>query len=184
MTSLAVSYQVAGEAYRSQAVGTAGPLQLVLMLYDRALAAIARSEWALNNREPGSIELAHKELTRAQDIVTELMLSLDHDKGGEISSSLNAIYEFCLERLTQAKPGQGCHRPSLCCQEPHRSAGGVGPHRGGNGRVAIGLEAVSELFEGIEESLEAGNWDALSSARPTEPDVMPEDELELVPAHR
>ena len=102
MTSLAVSYQVAGEAYQSQAVGTAGPLQLVLMLYDRALAAIARSEWALKNRESGSIELAHKELTRAQDIVTELMLSLDHDKGGEISTSLNAIYEFCLARLTDA----------------------------------------------------------------------------------
>lgn len=102
MTSLAVSYQVAGDAYQSQAVGTAGPLQLVLMLYDRALAAVARSEWALKNAELGSIELAHKELTRAQDIVTELMLSLDHDSGGEISASLNAIYEFCLERLTQA----------------------------------------------------------------------------------
>jgi flagellar protein FliS len=72
------------------------------MLYDRALAAIARSEWALKNVELGSIELAHQELTRAQDIVTELMLSLDHDKGGEISASLNAIYEFCLERLTHA----------------------------------------------------------------------------------
>jgi flagellar protein FliS len=102
MTSLAVSYQVAGDAYQSQAVGTAGPLQLVLMLYDRALAAIARSEWALKNRELGAIELAHRELTRAQDIVTELMLSLDHDKGGEISTSLNAIYQFCLERLTDA----------------------------------------------------------------------------------
>jgi flagellar protein FliS len=102
MTSLAVSYQVAGDAYQSQAVGTAGPLQLVLMLYDRALAAIARSEWALRHKECDSIELAHKELTRAQDIVTELMLSLDHDKGGEISSSLNAIYEFCLDRLTHA----------------------------------------------------------------------------------
>jgi flagellar protein FliS len=102
MTSLAVSYQVAGDAYQSQAVGTAGPLQLVLVLYDRALAAIARSEWALRHKESDSIELAHKELTRAQDIVTELMLSLDHDKGGEISSSLNAIYEFCLDRLTHA----------------------------------------------------------------------------------
>ncbi len=102
MTSLAVSYQAAGDAYQSQAVGTAGPLQLVLMLYDRALAAIARSEWALKNKELGSIELAHKELTRAQDIVTELMLSLDHDQGGEISSSLNAIYQFCLDQLTQA----------------------------------------------------------------------------------
>jgi flagellar protein FliS len=102
MTSLAVSYQVAGDAYQTQAVGTAGPLQLVLMLYDRALAAIARSEWALKNSENGSIEIAHQELTRAQDIVTELMLSLDHDKGGEISTSLNAIYEFCLDRLTHA----------------------------------------------------------------------------------
>ena len=72
------------------------------MLYDRALAAIARSEWALKNKELGSIELAHKELTRAQDIVTELMLSLDHDNGGEISTSLNAIYQFCLDRLTEA----------------------------------------------------------------------------------
>ena len=102
MTSLAVTYQVAGDAYQSQAVGTAGPLQLVLMLYDRALAAIARSEWALRNTELGSLELAHKELTRAQDIVTELMLSLDHDQGGEISGSLNAIYAFCLEKLTDA----------------------------------------------------------------------------------
>lgn len=102
MTSLAVSYQTAGNAYQSQAVGTAGPLQLVLMLYDRALAAIARSEWALKHQERGSIELAHQELTRAQDIVTELMLSLDHDQGGEISSSLNAIYQFCLDQLTAA----------------------------------------------------------------------------------
>ena len=102
MTSLAVSYQVAGDAYQGQAVGTAGPLQLVPMLYDRALAAIAQSEWALRHKERDSIELAHKELARAQDIVAELMLSLDRDKGGEISSSLNAIYEFCLDRLTHA----------------------------------------------------------------------------------
>lgn len=102
MSSLAVSYQVAGDAYQSQAVGTAGPLQLVLMLYDRALAAIARSEYALKSREFGSIEVAHHELTRAQDIVTELMLSLDHDNGGEISRSLDAIYQFCLDRLTEA----------------------------------------------------------------------------------
>ena len=102
MTSLAVTYQAAGDAYQSQAVGTAGPLQLVLMLYDRALAAIARSEWALKNRELGSIELAHKELTRAQDIVTELMLSLDHERGGAISRNLAAIYEWCLATLTKA----------------------------------------------------------------------------------
>ena len=55
----------------------------------------------------------------------------------------------------------------------------MGAHRCRNGGVAIGLEAVSELFDGIEQSLEAGDWDALISAHAAEPDVMPEDEQEL-----
>ncbi len=55
----------------------------------------------------------------------------------------------------------------------------MGSHRSGDGRVAIGLEAVSELFDGIEQSLEAGDWDALGHNQLAEPDVMPEDEQEL-----
>ena len=79
-------------------------------------------------------------------------------------------------RLCRSRTSQWYGRVHL---EPHRSAGGVGPYRGGNGGVVIGLEAVSELFNGIEESLEAGDWDALIGTQPTEPDVMPEDEMEL-----
>jgi hypothetical protein len=56
----------------------------------------------------------------------------------------------------------------------------MGPHRSRVGGVAvIGLQAVSELFAGIEESLAAGDWDALSNTTPAEPEVTPADEQEL-----
>ena len=35
------------------------------------------------------------------------------------------------------------------------------------------------MFKGIEESLEAGDWDALDNSRAVEPNVMPEEEAEL-----
>ena len=37
------------------------------------------------------LEAAHIELLRAQDIVTELQLTLDHERGGVIASSLSAM---------------------------------------------------------------------------------------------
>ena len=95
-------YQSASTAYQNQAVGTANPAQLVLMLYDRALAAIARAEHLMIAPEADAIEVIHAELTRAQEIVTELSLSLDHDLGGDIARNLEAIYDFCLARLAEA----------------------------------------------------------------------------------
>jgi len=95
-------YQTAGTAYQAQAVETAGPVQLVIMLYDGAIAAIARSEHALAGSESGKFEVVNRELTRAQDIVTELWLSLDHERGGDIARNLAAIYQHCLAQLTRA----------------------------------------------------------------------------------
>lgn len=96
------AYQYAGNAYQTQAVETAGPIQLVVMLYDGAIAAIAKAKSALANDDPESLELSHRELTRAQDILVELQLSLDHELGGSIAAALDGIYGFCLERLTTA----------------------------------------------------------------------------------
>lgn len=89
--------------YQSQAVETAGPAQLVLMLYDGALAALTRAEQALCSDAPaGSAEAANRELQRAQDIVTEFTLTLDHERGGQIAANLAALYDFCLDRLITA----------------------------------------------------------------------------------
>lgn len=95
-------YETAGTAYRAQAVETAGPVQLVIMLYDGAIAAIARSEHAMAGSERDKFEVVNRELTRAQDIVTELWLSLDHELGGQIADNLAAIYQHCLATLTRA----------------------------------------------------------------------------------
>jgi flagellar protein FliS len=89
-------------AYLTGSVQTASPAQLVLALYDRALVALDRAATALAARSVDAIEPAHRELVRAQSIVIELRASLDHEHGGQIASSLDALYGFCLERLIRA----------------------------------------------------------------------------------
>jgi flagellar protein FliS len=86
--------------YQSGAVETAGPAQLVLMLYDGALAAVARA--GADTAATARPELVNRELLRAQDIITELYVTLDRERGGEIAANLASLYEFCLDRLVQA----------------------------------------------------------------------------------
>ena len=89
--------------YQAQAVETAGPAQLVLMLYDGALAALTRAEQSLGPDAPtGAAEVANRELLRTQDIVTELRVTLDTERGGTIAVSLASLYDFCLEQLVGA----------------------------------------------------------------------------------
>lgn len=88
--------------YRTQAVTTASPAQLVAMLYQGALTAVAVAEQAMSGEGPDDPELVHRELVRAQQIVVELTTSLDHEQGGEIAANLAALYDFCWDRLVQA----------------------------------------------------------------------------------
>ena len=88
-----------GRHYQTQAVETASPAQLVLMLYDRALKSLMQVQQATL---PGDLEFVNRELQRAQDIVTELRLALDFEQGGAIAQQLSALYGFCLDRLVTA----------------------------------------------------------------------------------
>jgi flagellar secretion chaperone FliS len=86
--------------YRTQAASTASPAQLVLMLYDGALAQVSRAEVALTDRpDPGA---ANDALTRAQAIVTHLHVTLDRERGGEVAANLAGLYTYCNERLVAA----------------------------------------------------------------------------------
>lgn len=88
--------------YQTQAVTTAGPAQLVLMLFDRTLVAIARATQAAEPNGTPSLEIVNTELQRAQDILTELQVALDREQGGEIAANLDALYDFCIDRLVTA----------------------------------------------------------------------------------
>lgn len=88
-------------AYTQQAASTASPAQLVLMLYDGALTRIEQASQALA-AEPLDGEAAHTALTKAQAIVHELTVTLDHERGGVVAANLRDLYAFCMQRLLDA----------------------------------------------------------------------------------
>ena len=96
---------ITAQAYVTDSIATAGPAQLVLALYDGALGAIerARTLLVLGAHEGRSdIEAIHAQLLKAQRIVTELKVTLDPERGGEIAINLDALYGFCLRMLVDA----------------------------------------------------------------------------------
>lgn len=86
-------------AYKSTQIKTASREQILLMLYDGAIKFMKQAKKALENNQN---ELAHEKLLKSQDIVTELMASLDMDVGGEIADQLYSLYDFTLHNLVQA----------------------------------------------------------------------------------
>lgn len=89
----------AASAYRRQAVETAKPIDLVVMLYDGILQSLDRAKEAIEAR---NLEEQNHHLLRAQRILSELSAGIDLDKGGEIGSNLMSIYAFCMARLIEA----------------------------------------------------------------------------------
>ena len=85
--------------YQQAAASTAGPAQLVLMLYDGALV---RLEVARDAIEDGRKAAAHEALVRVQAIVDELAVSLDLDRGGEVARNLAELYDYCSRQLVEA----------------------------------------------------------------------------------
>ena len=100
--ALPTPYDQAAARYRAQAVETASPAALLLMLYDRAIGAVNQAQEALGDRGGDYLWIAHRELTRAQQIVSGLQLSLDHEQGGAIAPQLAALYDYCIHQLTEA----------------------------------------------------------------------------------
>jgi flagellar secretion chaperone FliS len=91
-------------AYRSNAVLTASPGQLVLMLYDGALKALALAREALDvsAEDPRRIAVVNEQLLKAQAILTELQSGLNLDAGGEFARTMHRLYDYHLARLLEA----------------------------------------------------------------------------------
>jgi len=85
--------------YQKVQVETADRGKLLLMLYDGALRFLKSAGKALHRRD---LEGANNSLLRAQDIVTELMASLDLEKGGELAETLFRLYDYIRTLLVEA----------------------------------------------------------------------------------
>lgn len=82
--------------YQNDSVMTASPMDLVVMLYDALIKQIKLSDIFLENRE---YEKVNQRLSRAEDIVSELLCSLDLSY--PISEELMKLYDFMLQELIQ-----------------------------------------------------------------------------------
>lgn len=85
------------DQYRQTAIQTAPQEQLIVMLYDGAIRFLEQAKTAIQSGQDASLPLG-----RAQDIIVELMASLNH-AAGEVAGNLNRLYDFWLYWLIQAQ---------------------------------------------------------------------------------
>ncbi|GAB3073878.1 flagellar export chaperone FliS [Phycicoccus sp. Root101] len=106
--------------YHGDAVTTASPNRLVVMLYDRLLKDLNTAFTAV---AAGDIEVAHRNLLHAQDIVAELSGSLDLDLWPE-GTQLKALYDYLTDRLVRANVTKDATFVTECLEvvEPLRDA--------------------------------------------------------------
>ncbi|MCA2213720.1 flagellar export chaperone FliS [Jidongwangia harbinensis] len=86
------------ERYLADSVATASPAKLLMLLYDRLIVDLNRGEQALL---AGDRAGANNHLKHAQDIVTELLVSLDQD-AWEGAPGLASLYTFVGTELVNA----------------------------------------------------------------------------------
>ncbi len=96
--------------YKKKQIQSATPGQLIVLLYDGAIDYLNRAESAIDDKNPKSIEKYHNNLIRAQDIITELMASLNMEEGGDIAKNLQRLYDFMNHRLIDANMSKD-HKP-------------------------------------------------------------------------
>ena len=90
--------------YQATRISTATREQLLLITYDIGIKACRTAENALtakNGKSP-DYDLANREIIRAQEVIRELMVTLNKDKAGEMGDKLMQLYEYMYQQLVDA----------------------------------------------------------------------------------
>lgn len=90
-------------AYRSVGVSSgveyADSVQLVQMLFDGLLAALADAE---GHMQRNAIAEKGESINRASKILIGLQSTLDFEKGGELARNLSDLYDYAMRRILKA----------------------------------------------------------------------------------
>lgn len=86
-------------AYKANEISTVSQTRLIVMLYDGAIRFL---KIASENMTPRKYDLVNNNIIKAQDIITELMLSLNIEEGKEVANNLLSIYVYIKKRLLEA----------------------------------------------------------------------------------
>lgn len=87
------------QAYQKNKYETASPHKLILLLYEAAIRNGARAVEALQSNRPTE---ANNAIIKLQDIIYELIASLNEKQGGEIAANLKSLYMYMIDQAVQA----------------------------------------------------------------------------------
>lgn len=85
--------------YKTHEIQTSSPEEILILLYDGAIRFLRIAKKGIEEK---NIEKAHNNLIKAQRIVSEFMLSLDMDVGGDVAKNLYSLYDYLHFRLVEA----------------------------------------------------------------------------------
>lgn len=91
-------------SYRKAQVNTAGPGQRVVLMYEGLVKELKKGKHGIikSKDDISAMENAHNALSLASQIILELRLALDMDKGGEIAENLRNLYDFWTAQISEA----------------------------------------------------------------------------------
>lgn len=84
------------QAYRENQITTTDPGTVLLMLYQGAIDSLNR---AADHMSAGNMAEKGRHILRANDILNQFLVSLDHEVGGEIAANLEGLYRFMLDQI-------------------------------------------------------------------------------------
>ena len=91
--------QKAQAVYLSTMVNTASREQLLLITYEIGIKACRTAEAALSANDA---EEANHNLQKAQNVLRELMVTLNMERGGEVAEGLMKLYDYLYHLLVEA----------------------------------------------------------------------------------
>ena len=87
------------QSYRKTNVITSDPGRLVIMCYEGAIESLKLAKQKIKEKD---YEKKEKAITKAQNIIDELLCSLDIEKGGTIARNLSSLYNYMLRKILHA----------------------------------------------------------------------------------
>ena len=138
------------QKYKKIDVSTASQNRLVIMLYDGAIKFLENACNAMDKKH--GTEEAHNNIMKAQEIIYELLSSLNYD-AKEIAERLASIYTYMNQRLTEANISKT--KPPIL-------------------EVIKYLKELKGAWEGVEQKLSSSNNTANNAVK-EESDLAPQN---------
>ena len=87
------------KAYQSTNVTTAKPEKVLLMLYEGCIKFLRIAKVKMQEKK---VAEKGKNISKALAIIAELINTLDHEVGGQLSMDLESLYMFIMDKLIEA----------------------------------------------------------------------------------